>query len=34
MKEKGNIREPLEENTSYKNVLKNLNLLGAQNKSN
>ncbi|TGL22365.1 hypothetical protein EHQ46_06530 [Leptospira yanagawae] len=34
MKENGNIREPLEENSSYKNVLKNLNLLGAQNKSN
>ncbi|TGM01452.1 tetratricopeptide repeat protein [Leptospira jelokensis] len=34
MKENGNIREPLEENSSYKNVLKNLSLLGAQNKSN
>ncbi|XDD47123.1 tetratricopeptide repeat protein [Leptospira sp. WS39.C2] len=34
MKEKGSIREPLEENSSYKNVLKNLNVLGAQNKSN
>lgn len=34
MKEKGNIREPLEENSSYRNVIKNLNQLGAQNKSN
>lgn len=34
MKANGNIREPLEENSSYKNVIKNLNTLGAQNKSN
>lgn len=34
MKEKGTIRESLEENTSYRNVIKNLNQLGAQNKSN
>ncbi|MCW7489073.1 tetratricopeptide repeat protein [Leptospira meyeri] len=34
MKEKENIREPLEENSSYRNVIKNLNQLGAQNKSN
>ncbi|TGL55979.1 hypothetical protein EHQ59_01640 [Leptospira kemamanensis] len=34
MKENGTIREPLEENSSYKNVLNNLNVLGAQNKSN
>lgn len=34
MKEKGTIREPLEENSSYRNVIKNLNQLGAQNKSN
>lgn len=34
MKEKGTIRESLEENSSYRNVIKNLNQLGAQNKSN
>ncbi|MCW7461656.1 hypothetical protein ND860_01265 [Leptospira levettii] len=34
MKGKGSIREPLEENSSYQNVLKNLTALGAQNKSN
>ncbi|MGE8721541.1 tetratricopeptide repeat protein [Leptospira terpstrae] len=34
MKEKGTIRESLEENNSYRNVIKNLNQLGAQNKSN
>ncbi|MCW7473642.1 hypothetical protein CH354_01865 [Leptospira levettii] len=34
MKGNGSIREPLEENSSYQNVLKNLSVLGAQNKSN